>query len=632
MTGFGVVDVFVGALQLIVPSYALRLVRRFGAHRVGWFVVTAFLTLAVLYSMAPLTSRGSISGVAPQLIYLFASALLLIGMGHLDSLFAARLRACKEEKALQARWQAYVDERTKELSRANEHLLKELAHREESEQILKDSATQYRALFLENPQPMWVFDLRSLRFLAVNEAALKLYEFSPQEFMALTAKDLVSPAQLGPFLHEVARPCLGPQTRGLWQHLRGDATYVEVESTSLDIRYSGCPARLVLVNETAPGKRREKRLCQEQKMEVTRQIAGGVAHHLNNLLTIIDGHTNLMLLGQPDARTGEKLKQVSIAANRAAGITRQLLAVSGQFPLHLEPLELNEFLRKSEPMLRRLVGSQVKLEMVLGNRLPLILGDSRRVEPMLVNLVLNARDAMRNGGTLTIATSAVRIGENQARHHDEARPGEFVRLVVRDTGCGMTPEVQAHLFEPFFTTHDVGQGVGLGLASVYGVVKQHAGWVDVQSEVGAGTEFKTFFPCAPADAKPAQNEPSRSQTAGGGTILLVEPNDRIRGLARYVLGRQGYKVVEADCGGTVMNLLEGNFPNVDLLLAEIKLPGEISGIQLAEWLQPRMPKLKVAFTAENGEEFQPDWIPEGAKFISKPYTPDKLLQAINACL
>jgi PAS domain S-box-containing protein len=491
MSSFGVFGFLAGIFQLTVPSYALRLIRRYGSQRVGWFVVAAFASLALLHLTMKAASTGS------ALVYILGSTLLVIGMGHLETLFSERASASRHEQRLRAKWEAELAEKTVELNSTNEQLMAELARRDAREKELSESETQFRALFTENPQAMWIFDLRSFRFLAVNNAALRQYGFAKEEFMQLSAKDLFPAETAAAFIQDAIKPCAGVESRGLWQQRRKDGVLLDVEVTGLDLMFGNAPSRLVLSRDVSLRWQHEQELRQAHKMEIIRQLSGGVAHHFNNILTVIEGHTTLLLYKSQNPEMAESLKKISNASNRAAALTRQLNSVSGCSAIKPEACSANELVQRLTPTLRRFLNDTITLETRLGSGIPLMLADPRVVENVLLGLVANARTAMSGHGTLTISTAAVRLDATYAEQHPQAKPGSFVLLTVRDTGCGMTSEVQARLFEPFFTTHDVGGGAGLSLASAHGAVRQHSGWIEFASEEGVGTEFTVFLPAAP---------------------------------------------------------------------------------------------------------------------------------------
>jgi len=618
-----------GALQLTVPSYALRLVRRFGTQRVGWFIVTAFVSLGLLHlaGTPKWMDASPVSGIVPDLIYAVGAVLLLIGMGHMESLFSEREQAHSQEERLRSKFELQAKKEITDLAKANQELLGRLARREQNEKAIRDSEARYRFLFTENPEPMYLFDLPSRRFLAVNNAALRQYGYTEGEFMALTAPDLLPAEAAAAFLQDVSKPCSRMQTRGFWQHYRKDRTLIEVELTAVDL--SDFPARLVLTHDVGQRRRREAETRQVQKMEVIRQMAGGVAHHFNNILAIIQGYVSLLEIKPQDSKSAEQMKHVSSAVTRAANLTRQLLAASGRQFVQLEPLDLNGLIRNANHMLRRLVGEQIVLRETYGLLVVPARGDVHLIEHIITNLALNARDAMPTGGTLTISTATVRASHPQGDRDSGAT--EFIRLTVRDTGCGMTPEVQEHIFEPFFTTKEIGKAAGLGLASVYGAVQQQSGWIEFTSEVGVGTEFRVFLHCAPASTVLPQTGSQTARSQARPTVLLVEPDDRVRGMARCVLNWNGYRVIEADSSSVALVLWEGQAANVDLLLVDAFVSDGISGRDLAAQLRQSKPNLKVVYTSgcSPGNEGQSSALPEGLQFLPKPYSPERLLREVQ---
>jgi len=382
--------------------------------------------------------------------------------------------------------------------------------------------------------------------------------------------------------------------------------------------------------------RMEEQFHQSQKMEAFGQLAGGVAHDFNNVLAVIMGYTNLLMEEEKiSGHARDQLQQVFAAGERAANLTRQLLTFSRKKEMQARVLDLNEVLGNMIKMLGRIIGEDVKLQCEYGSKLPPLRADAGMIEQVIMNLAVNARDAMPKGGQLLITTHEVTLDSAAAQRNPEARPGDFVRLSVRDTGCGMPPEIRARIFEPFFTTKGVGKGTGLGLATVYGIVKQHQGWIEVESQVGTGTTFNILFPASARADAVAELAATQSKLRGGTeTILLVEDEAAVRGMAKIILQRQGYQVFEAESGAAALAVWERHGARIDLLLTDMVMPDGLSGWDLAKELTARKPALKVIFCSGYSVEMQGTSfrLREGRKFLQKPYHPHKLVQTIRDCL
>ncbi len=632
MIGLGAFDATAGALQLVVPSYGLRLVRRFGVHRVGWFLVAAFVSLGALHLMAPMDAPSA--GLAPEMklnmVYVIGSVLLLIGMGHMDTFFSQYDRSRSETENLNIDWEEQMRKKTAHLARANEALMEEVARREQAEAVLQQSEAQYRFLFSENPQPMWVFDRQQCRFLAVNKAAQRLYGFSSEEFMRLTPQDFLPSEQVEIFLKDVAEPCAQVEARGCWKHYRQGQVLIDVELAARDLDYAGTPARLMAITDITNLREREGAAHQAQKMELISRIAGGVAHRFNDILMVIESHTALVRQRPQDPVAAEELQEVSVAATRGTNLGYQMLAASGRQLIMPRPLDLNRLITNLSLILRRVATDKVVFQNLCGKTPLPVVADPKVIENVLISLVKNSRDATPERGMVTVSTAVVRV-ENPPvkREGEEATTNEFVRISVRDTGSGMTPEVQAHLFEPFFTTKGPDKGQGMGLACIYGAVRQHGGWIECNSAVDAGTEFKIFLPCTPQES--SVTEIQAATNVSRGTVLVVDPDDRSRGVARYVLNRHGYRVIEADSGALALMLWDGQARNVDILLTDMVLPGS-SGFDLANQLRQSRADLKVIYACVNEAEMSGQDLPGENKFVAKPYRSDQLVESVEAFL
>jgi len=371
-----------------------------------------------------------------------------------------------------------------------------------------------------------------------------------------------------------------------------------------------------------------------QKMEAIGRLAGGVAHDFNNLLTGILGYCELLLTDTaPDDPRREDIAEIQKAGTSAAGLTRQLLAFSRKQIIEPTLLDLNEVVAGLEAMVGRLIGEDVTIQLRLALEPALVKADRGQVEQVIVNLAVNARDAMPKGGTLTIETANVELDENYTKTHLSVKPGKYVRLTMSDTGTGMSPEVQARLFEPFFTTKEVGKGTGLGLATVHGVIARSGGSVNVYSELGTGTSFKVYLPRADARDQVVDAAPPAVRTdAGTSTILVVEDAEGLRELARRLLERQGYTVLIAANGDEALRLFEAN-PSIDVLLTDVVMPGT-SGPDLSRQLIKRRPALKVIYMSGYTDEaiVKHGVLNPGIALLNKPFTSEALGRKIREVL
>ncbi len=381
----------------------------------------------------------------------------------------------------------------------------------------------------------------------------------------------------------------------------------------------------------------EAQLRHTVKMEEVGQLAAGVAHDFNNILTVIQGHADLLLQSQPLPPATEKsLRQIWSAADNAGKLIQQLLMFSRKQVMQPRYVDLNEIISNVSPMLQRMLGERVTYAYSPAPNLPLVYADVGMIEQVLVNLSINARDAMRDGGRLSVKVAGRMLEPVACVVNPEARPGHFVCLSVCDTGAGMDNETLSHLFEPFFTTKEIGKGAGLGLATVYGIVKQHQGWITVESKPGAGSTFTIFLPCV---SMPAEVVAPRSQTplpAGTGTetLLVVEDEPSLRELVVRVLELCGYRIHQAQNGVEALKVWERHKDEIDLLLTDMVMPEGVTGRQLAERLQKEDPTLKVIYTSgySPGMAGKDIALLEGFNFLAKPYPPSRLAQVVRECL
>jgi PAS domain S-box-containing protein len=507
--------------------------------------------------------------------------------------------------------------------------------RKRTEEQLHESERKYRLLFETNPEPMWVYDFETLRILAVNEAAIARYGYSESEFLALTIRDIRPAEEQGRLEQELARrPDEGAIRTGV-RHRAKDGRLFEVDLVARPLEFAGRRARLVLARDVTAQRHLENQLRQSQKMEAVGQLAGGIAHDFNNLLTAILGSTQLLLQATPpgDVRR-EDVEEIRNAGLRAAELTRQLLAFSRRQVLAPKVLELNAVVANMDKMLRRLIGEDVELATALHAEAGAVNADPGQLEQVLLNLVVNARDAMPGGGRVLIETTRVLLRDELVERRHRLPPGDYVCLAVTDSGLGMDESTQAHLFEPFFTTKEVGKGTGLGLATVYGIVKQSGGYIWVYSEPARGTTVKVYLPRVPGAAEPPLPAPEPPPLRGGHeTVLLVEDAAPVRTLARRSLEACGYTVLDAADGPSAIELSARHPGAIAVLVTDVVMPG-MSGRELAERLAPTRPAMKVLYTSGYTDDamVRQGVLNAGVAFLQKPFVPDSLARKVRDVL
>jgi len=396
------------------------------------------------------------------------------------------------------------------------------------------------------------------------------------------------------------------------------------------------PMLLTLFRDLTAQKRLEEQLRQSQKMDAIGQLAGGVAHDFNNMLTVIHGYASLLLTGGSlTGATGKAAQQIVQAADRAAGLTRQLLTFSRRQVMQSRRLDLNEVLANMANMLSRMLGEDVALETNYSPGPARVNADASMLEQVLLNLAVNARDAMPRGGQLQVSISVADIQKSCSTQNGDARPGRFVCLTATDTGCGIAPEILDRIFEPFFTTKEVGKGTGLGLATVYGIVKQHGGWIEVESKLGQGSTFRVYFPAVgDKDEQPAEQTADLAVRGGTETILVVEDEQLVRDLVCNLLRGYGYRILAAASGAQALEVWRENRSQISLVVTDVVMPGAVNGRELAERLWLDRPDLKVILTSGYSADVAGrEWVVgHGLNYLQKPYHPRSLALAVRACL
>lgn len=530
-----------------------------------------------------------------------------------------------------------VSVRTKELQVANERLTQEIADRSQAENQLRLSEERFAKAFKSSPVPMSIQSLDNYRYLDVNDSYLGMTGYSRDELIGNSS------LQLNLWPDPTARKALldqlgeGKSLRNVEMKVRTKAGQEKPTLMSAELTTLG-NERFALINETDISQRLEleSQLRQAQKMEAVGHLAAGVAHDFRNILTVIQGHACLRLQDAGlDEKTSNSLKQIVQSVERASDLTQQLLAFSRKQIMRVEVVDLNKLLRRLSDMLARLIGEHVSLQYEFFEPLRCSEVDVCSIEQVVLNMAVNARDAMPQGGLLVIATSVVQVSPAYASSHPEASVGEFACITVTDTGCGMDDYTMSRLFEPFFTTKEVGKGTGMGLATAYGIIKQHNGWIEAESKAGKGSKFKVFLPLSNKQAKPEEKKPAPLRTAGGNeTILIVEDEELVREFVACLLCDSGYNVRQARNGAEALNVWQQHSTEIDLLLTDVVMPQKISGIELADKLRKEKQQLKVIFTSGYSLELLDDHFRTRTEsnFLPKPYTPTKLKEMIRSCL
>ncbi len=522
------------------------------------------------------------------------------------------------------------------LTFVSQHVAAAIEHKS-SEDQLRQSEARYRSLVQSAVYGIYRSTVDG-QFLAVNPALIAMLGYkSEEEMLALSiGRDVYFEALdrdnfVGEFL--AMRRWEGVEVK--WRRQDGKAITVRL-SGRLVLDDGGEPAYIEgIVEDVTERRMLEQQLRQSQKMEAVGRLAGGVAHDFNNLLTVIRGYSQILLsdLPEDDGRRGE-LEEIMKASDRAGELTRQLLAFSRQQVLAPKVLNLNHVVTNMHNLLKRLLGEDIDLQTVLDPELGHAKADPSQVEQVLMNLAVNARDAMPMGGRLTIETANVELSADWGRDLINAKPGAYVMIAMTDSGAGMDEATRARVFEPFFTTKEQGKGTGLGLSTAYGIVKQSDGYISVYSEVGIGSTFKVYLPRTDAARESTAGPVVVPETdRGSETVLLVEDEEGVRKLVRGILSRQGYRVLEATSGEEALSMVEEYSGNIDLLLSDVVLVG-MSGRELSERMRIQMPTLKVIYMSGYTDDaiVRHGVLTESAEFLQKPFSSDNLLRKVRVVL
>jgi two-component system cell cycle sensor histidine kinase/response regulator CckA len=511
------------------------------------------------------------------------------------------------------------------------------AERAAAEAALRASEQRFRALVEHSWDAIALFGPDGA-ILYGSPATTRVLGYDLAEFVGRNALDLIHPedraAVVGRLTEAMANPGGRVDVAARVRHKDGSWRYLEGVLTNLldDPSVGG-----IVNNYRDATERRslEQQVIQAQKMEAVGRLAGGVAHDFNNILTAIGGYTDLLLADLPlDDPRRQDVDEIHRAADRAAALTQQLLAFSRRQVLQPKVIDLNALVSNVEKLLGRLIGEDVQLATALAHDVGRVRADPGQLEQVIVNLAVNARDAMPAGGKLTIETRNVDLDAAYAAEHRTVVPGPYVVIAVSDTGTGMSTETQSHIFEPFFTTKEVGKGTGLGLATVYGIVKQSGGSIWVYSELGHGTTIKVYLPRVDEPPEPlaAPGLANPERLRGTETILLVEDEPAVRAVARQILARQGYTVLEAPDGPAALAMFAGG-GRVDLILTDVVMPG-MSGRTLADQLATRWPGVRVLYMSGYTDDaiVRHGMLEPGLAYLQKPFRPDALVRKVREVL
>jgi len=522
--------------------------------------------------------------------------------------------------------------------------IQDITERKRAEEALRGSEEKYRNILENVEEGYFEVDIAG-NFTFFNDSLSRLLGYSRDEMMGMNNRqytDKENAQRLYQAFNRVYRT--GEPTKGFdWEIIRKDGTkrYIEA-SVSLIKNSSGQPIGFRgIVRDITERKRAEQemsaleeQLRQSQKIEAIGQLAGGIAHDFNNILTVIKGYSQLSLLGlkEGDPLRGS-LDEIRRASDRASDLTRQILAFSRRLIMEMRVLDLNTVLSNLEKMLRRIIGEDIELMMHLAKDLGRVKTDPGQIEQVIMNLTVNARDAMKEGGKLTIETANVELDETYARKHVAVTPGRYVMLAVSDTGIGMTLEVRGHVFEPFFTTKEKGKGTGLGLSTVYGIVKQSEGYIWVYSELGRGSTFKIYLPRIDEPMDELKEKVMEEFPRGNETILVVEDDEEVRRLSVRILKERGYKVLEAAQGLDAFVTCDEHEGPIHLLLTDVVMP-KMNGRELAEHIAEIRPGIKVLYMSGYTDNTiaRHGILEKDMNYIQKPFSVEKLARKVREVL
>jgi PAS domain S-box-containing protein len=519
-----------------------------------------------------------------------------------------------------------VEERTRDLEA-------EIAERTRTEVRLQESQQRYRLLFDRNPHPTWVYDVETLAFLAVNRAAVMHYGYSEQQFLSMTIRDIRPLEDVPPLLNALRQTPESetPHVAGVFNHLKADGTVIQVEIASSEISFSGRRAGLVQAIDVTDKRRLEQQFLRAQRMESIGTLAGGMAHDLNNLLMPILMGVTFLKRQEPTERTLPTLDNMERSAKRGSDLVKQMLSFARGVEGSRVPVHLADVVREIDSIVESTFPKDVTLDADIQGDLWAISGDPTQINQVFLNLCVNARDAMPNGGRISLVARNIEIDEQYARMHRDLDGGKFVLLEVADEGSGMPPEIVDRVFEPFFTTKGVGRGTGLGLSTVAAIVRSHGGTVNVYSELGKGSVFKMYFPAQSdqeADDTGLQSIPLVLPRGSGELILLVDDEVPILTITTQTLQTFGYRVITAEDGAKAIALYAVRRDEIAVVITDMMMP-VMDGRALIAAIHSINPDVRIIASSGLAEGASGRFVDAAVKyFLHKPYSADVLLTTL----
>ncbi|MGO9015638.1 MAG: ATP-binding protein [Dissulfurispiraceae bacterium] len=612
-------------LQFIAAYLSIRMIRITGKRR-AWILITAAITIAALRRSYDLYrfifgNTGNLPSTTGELFSFLTSICMVIGVAYIAPLFLS-------------------------IKRSEESLRK-------SEEALLEQQNFTSSLIQSSASATFVLD-KTHRIIIWNKACEELTGCQQSDMIGTndqwkpfcrkrmpTVADLIldgAPGHSSLPGNNYSRSSLNPhgvRAEGWYENLGGKDRYIVFEASPVYNINGELIAAIETLQDITESKKVEIQLMQSQKMEAVGRLAGGIAHDFNNLLTPIIGYSDLVLTELPETHFAkDKIRVVRDTGCKAADLVKQLLAFSRKQVLEMKPVNLNEIVLNMSRIFERTIGEDIELELCINNPVKNVSADAGQIEQVLMNLVLNARDAMPGGGRLTIETADVYLDETcELIHSKLVNPGQYVTLSVSDTGMGMSREIMEMIFDPFFTTKEAGKGTGLGLATTYGIIEQHNGYMWTYSEPGMGTAFKVYLPAIEEDVKPIKQCRPTIAIGGTETILVVDDEPLVRDFVVDVLRHLGYKVLEASCAKEALKICGNNQGKIDILLTDLVMPG-MNGQECAAIFKEKRPESKVIFMSGYREKFISDSDLSTPKelFVQKPIIVEKLTVTIREAL